>query len=146
MKPEKIILNIFSGVSIVMLVIAFFASFGNITRIANERTAPGLVVEVAKERAYLDERREIIEEYYYPVVRFTAGDGRTRELKMSEGSNRPQYEPGDEVEVRYNPQKPLEARIDSFGSNALMWVLPVITGILGLAFGGAVLVVQKYLL
>lgn len=145
MKPEKLILNIFSGVSVLMLLIAFFASFGNITRTANERTASGLVVDVAKERVYIDRQREIIEEYYYPVVRFTAGDGRTRELKMSEGSNWPDYETGDEVIVRYNPQKPLEARIDSFGSNALMWVLPVITGILGLAFGGAVLVVQKYL-
>ena len=33
--------------------------------------------------------------------------------------------------------------VASFGSSALMWVLPGITGILGLAFPGAVFAVQK---
>jgi hypothetical protein len=50
---------------------------------------------------------------------------------------------GDEVTVLYDPEHPLEARIKSFGSSALLWVLPGITGILGVAFLGAVIAVQK---
>jgi hypothetical protein len=45
--------------------------------------------------------------------------------------------------VLYNPERPLEARIKSFGSSALMWILPGITGILGLGFLSAVLAVHK---
>jgi hypothetical protein len=37
----------------------------------------------------------------------------------------------------------LEARVQSLGSSALMWILPGITGILGLAFLGAVVAVQR---
>jgi primosomal protein N' (replication factor Y) len=44
------------------------------------------------------------------------------------------------------PEHPLDARLKSFGSSALMWILPGITGILGLAFLVAVLVVRKYML
>jgi hypothetical protein len=39
----------------------------------------------------------------------------------------------------------LDARIQSFGSNALMWILPGITGILGLGFLGAVLLVRSFM-
>jgi succinate dehydrogenase/fumarate reductase cytochrome b subunit len=52
---------------------------------------------------------------------------------------------GDEVTILYEPEYPSDARIKSFGSSALMWILPGITGILGAAFLGAVIVVQKYL-
>jgi hypothetical protein len=64
---------------------------------------------------------------------------------MSEGSSSPQYEAGDEVTVLYNPNRPLDARIKSFGSSALMWVLPGITGILGVAFLGAVVAVRRFM-
>jgi len=64
---------------------------------------------------------------------------------MSEGSSSPSQEVGDEVIVLYNPEHPLDARVKSFGSSALMWVLPAITGILGLAFLGAVLAVRRFM-
>ena len=64
---------------------------------------------------------------------------------MSEGSQSPYYEIGDEVTVRYNPEHPLDARIKSAGSDAMMWIVPGITGVLGLAFLGAVLVVRKFM-
>ena len=53
------------------------------------------------------------------------------------------HEVGDEVTVLYNPDRPLEARIKSFGSSALMWILPGITGILGLGFLVAVMAVRR---
>jgi hypothetical protein len=64
---------------------------------------------------------------------------------MSEGGSSPYYEAGDEVTVRYDPEHPLDARIQSVGSNALMWILPGITGILGFGFLGAVLIVRAFM-
>jgi hypothetical protein len=62
---------------------------------------------------------------------------------MTEGSSVPSHEVGDEVTVLYDPDHPLNARIKSFGSYVLMWILPGITGILGLGFLGAVLIVRR---
>lgn len=140
---EKIILSVFTGVAALMLLIAGIASVGNILKISREKSAPGRVVEVIERRQYVNEQDRIVETYYYPVVGFTASDGRRRSVQMSEGSSSPQYETGDEVTVLYDMGHPLEARIKSFGSSALMWILPGITGILGLAFLGAVIVVRK---
>jgi hypothetical protein len=140
---EKIVLSVFTGVAALMLLIAGIASVSNILKINRERSAPGRVVEVVSRREYVNEQDRIVEEYYYPVVEFVAEDGRRCSVQMDEGSSLPQYEAGDEVIVLYEPDRPLEARIKSFGSSALMWILPGITGVLGIAFLGAVIVVRK---
>jgi len=141
-RAEQIILWVFGGVAALMLLIGIISAGAAISRIAKERSAPGRVVDVVMKREYVNEQDRVIQEYYFPVVQFTADDGHRRDVQMSEGSDTPSYEKGDEVSVRYDPAHPLEARIDSFGSNALMWILPSITGILGLAFLGAVLAVR----
>ena len=141
-SPEKIILWVFTGVAVLMLLIAGIATVSNVLKLSREESAPGRVTDVRMERSYVNEEDRVVEEYYYPVVQFVASDGRRREVKMSEGSSSPEYEVGDEVVVLYEPGHPLDARIKSFGSAALMWILPGITGILGIAFLGAVLLVQ----
>jgi hypothetical protein len=141
-KAQNIILWVFSGVAALMLLIAVISAGGAMSQIAKERSTPGRVVDVVMKREYVNEQDRVVQEYYYPVVQFTADDGHRRDVQMSEGSDTPSYEKGNEVTVRYNPEHPLDARIDSFGSNGLMWVLPSITGILGLAFLGAVLAVR----
>lgn len=140
---ERIILWIFTGVAALMLIIAGFSSWSAISKIGREESAPGVVVEMVKQREYINEQDRIVRDYYYPVVEFTARDGKRRTVQMTEGSQTPQYEIGEEVTVLYNPEKPLDARIQSFGSSALMWILPGITGILGLAFLIAVIAVRK---
>ncbi len=140
---QKLILGIFSGVAVLMLLIAGISSFRAISKMSKEKSAPGRVVDMVMKREYVNEQDRVVNEYYYPVVEFTAGDGRLRSVQMSEGSWPPSYEVGEEVTVRYNPEHPLEARIESSGSNVLMWILPGITGILGLAFLGAVLIVRS---
>jgi len=140
---EKIILSIFTGVAALMLLIAGIASVNNILKMGREESAPGRVVEMIERREYVNEQDRVVEEYYYPVVEFVASDGKRRSVQMNEGSSSPSYEIGDEVVVLYEPDHPLDARIKSFGSSALMWILPGITGILGIAFLGAVLVVRR---
>jgi hypothetical protein len=127
-----------------MLLIAGIASFNNIAKVNREESAPGRVVELTKRLEYDEEDRDrVIGEAYYPVVEFVAQDGKRRNVQLSEGSFPPAYEVGDEVTILYEPEHPLDARIKSFGSSALMWILPGITGILGIAFLGAVLVVRR---
>jgi len=140
---EKIILRVFTGVAILMLLIAAISSFRAVLKMSREESAAGYVVEVIERREYVNEQDRIVREYYYPVVEFTASDGRRRSVQMTEGSSAPSHEVGDQVTVLYDPDHPLEARIKSIGSYALLWVLPGITGLLGLGFLGAVIAVRK---
>ena len=145
-SAEKLILGIFSGVAALMLMIALISSISAVSKIGREESAPGRVVDMVVQREYVNQQDRIVREYYYPVVVFTSSDGRRHSAQMTEGSQSPYYEVGDEVTVRYDPEHPLDARIKSFGSNALMWVLPGITGVLGLGFLGAVIAVRKFML
>jgi hypothetical protein len=142
-KAEKIILRVFTGIAVLMLLIAFVSSATAILKMAREESATGRVVEIIERREYVNEQDRVVQDYYYPVVEFASKDGRSHTVHMAEGSSVPSHEVGDEVTVLYNPERPLEARIRSFGSYALMWILPGITGILGLAFLGGVVVVRK---
>jgi hypothetical protein len=143
---ENIILRVFTGVAALMLLITAVASFFNIQKISREKSTDGVVVDMIQKREYINEQDRVYDDYYFPVVQFRAADGKTRRVQMSEGSNIPEYEKGDEVTILYDPEHPLDARIKSLGSSMLMWILPGITGILGVAFAGAVWMVRKFLL
>jgi len=145
-QAEKLILGIFSGVAVLMLLIAFGSAASAILKMSKEENAPGRVVEIVKRREYVNEQDRVYQDYYFPVVEFVSADGRRHSVQMSEGSSSPSQEVGDEITVLYNPEHPLDARVKSFGSSALMWVLPGLTGILGLAFLGVVLVVRRFML
>ncbi len=140
---EKIILPIFTGVAVLMLLIAGISSAMNIMKMNREESAPGVVTDVKMERSYVNEQDRVVQEFYYPVVQFVASDGKRRNIQMSEGSYPASYEVGDEVVVLYEPDHPIDARIKSMSSAALMWILPGITGILGIGFLVAVLAVIK---
>lgn len=142
-NAEKIILGVFTGVAILMLLIAFISSASAILKTNREESAPGRVVEIIKRREYVNEEDRVVQDYYFPVVEYVSSDGRLHTVHMTEGSSAPQHEVGDEVTVLYNPEHPLDARIKSFGSSALMWIWPGITGILGIVFLGAVLIVRR---
>ena len=142
-KVENIILSVFTGIAVLMLLIAGIASFSNIMKINREESTSGKVVDVVSQRSYINEQDRVTQNYFYPVIEYTSKDGKRHHLQLSEGSSSPEYETGDDVTVLYEPDHPLDARIKSFGSSALMWILPGITGILGIAFLGAVLAVRK---
>lgn len=144
-NTEKIILGVFTGVAVLMLLIAAISSFSAISKMSREESAPGRVVEIIARREYVNEQDRVVQDYYFPVVEFVSADGRSHTVHMTEGSSAPSHEVGDEVTVSYNPERPLDARIQSIGSDALMWILPGITGILGLGFLGAVVAVRKFM-
>jgi hypothetical protein len=140
---EKIVIGAFTGVAVLMLLIAAISSYRAIARMSKEESASGRVVEIIERREYVNEEDRIIEVYYFPVVEYVSADGRLHTVHLTEGSSVPSHEVGDDVTVLYDPDHPLDARIKSFGSNILMWILPGITGIVGLGFLGAVLIVRN---
>ena len=142
---ENLILGIFLGVAVIMLLVAGISSYGNIRKLSREDSADGVVVDVIKRREYINEQDRVYDDYYFPVIQFTASDGKSRQVELSEGSSSQIYERGTKVTVLYDSEHPLNARIKSTGSSMLMWVLPGITSILGIVFGGAVLVVRNFL-
>jgi hypothetical protein len=144
-SAEKLLLGIFTGVAILMLLIAVASSTNAILKINREESASGRVVEIIQQREYVNEQDRVVQDYYFPVVEFVSKDGRHHTVHITEGSSVPSHEVRDEITVLYDPEHPLDARIQSFGSSVLMWVLPGITGIVGLGFLGAVLAVRKFL-
>ena len=140
---ERWVLGGFTAIAVIMLLVTIVSIFSNIQKILKEESVPGMVVDVVKRRELVNEENDIVRDFYYPVIEFVPSDGHKRSLQVNEGSDSPFYEKGDEITVLYDPEHPLDARIKSASSNALMWVLPSITGILGIAFAGAVFVVKK---
>ncbi|MEI6288832.1 MAG: DUF3592 domain-containing protein [Chloroflexota bacterium] len=143
---ERMVLTAFTIVAIVMLIITFISSSSAISTLMQEKSAAGVVMDNIVQREYENKQDRIYTDYYFPVVSFTANDGKRRQVQMSVGSDSLDYEKGDEVTVLYDPKHPLDARIKSFGGAALLWILPVITGILGVSFLTAVVVVKKVML
>lgn len=141
---EKVVLSVFTGISILMFLIAGIASFYNIKKISREVSAPGKVVDLVHQRESIDgvDRENI---FIYPVIEYVSADGKRHWVQVDEGSYPPSYEIGEDITVLYDPEHPLLARIKSFSSTMLMWILPGITGILGIAFLGAVLAVRKWM-
>jgi len=140
---ERWVLGGFTVIAVVALLIAVISSFLNIQKIAKEESTLGRVVDVVVQRVIVNEQNRIVRDFYFPVIEFVPIDGHKRTVQLTEGSDSAFYEKGDEIMVAYDPDHPLDARIKSAGGNALMWILPGISGILGIAFAGAVLVVKK---
>lgn len=85
------------------------------------------------------------QDYYYPIVEFSLPNGTRKTVQLSEGSWPAAYEKGEEVTILYDPDKPINARIQSTSSNILKWLVPGITGILGVSFLIAAVVVGWFL-
>ena len=80
---------------------------------------------------------------YYPDIRYQTEDGKNITFTSSSGSYPSPYRKGDKVEILYDPENPLEARIMSFRS---MWLFPVLFfGIGGiLIITGSVILMWKW--
>jgi hypothetical protein len=60
---------------------------------------------------------------YHPVLRYRTQEGVTKEIVSSVGSNPPRYKKGDSVAILYDPARPDDMRIHSFGT---VWLVPLI--------------------
>jgi hypothetical protein len=139
----RLLMGIFLGIALITLTIAVISGYNTLRQISREESAPGRVVELV-ERTSRDSETGDVTEYSYPVVEFTPpGRQQPVTVQIGEGSWPPAYLVGDAVTVLYEPGRPQIARIQSASSNLLMWILPGITGIVGISFLIAGVVVFK---
>lgn len=135
-RMRTIFLGVFFIIAVLMLLVAAVSSFTVIDQVNREMTAPGSVVDTVEHQESGDNSV-----FSYPVVAFTDRDGKDHTVQVSEGSSPPEWAVGDAVTVRYDPANPEGARIESWTSDLLLWLLPGITGIVGIGFLLAVLLV-----
>jgi Protein of unknown function (DUF3592) len=68
---------------------------------------------------------------YHPRVRFTTPDGRTVVFTSALGSPDSELELGRPVPVRYHPDNPQQAQVDTPWARMWAWILPGALGLLG---------------
>jgi len=127
-KMPGVVFWVFAGVTALMLVITLLSAFLINQSVAREVSAPGQVVDLVPRR---DSEGQT---FYYPVVEMTLPDASTVTVNINVGSSPPAYQPGNQVTVLYDPANPQQGRIESFWGNIGVWTLPLITGVLFLAF------------
>ncbi len=130
-QMPKVIVAVFAAVALVMLAVAAVSTVATARMLAREQSAPGWVVDLVP-RSGSD--GQVL---YYPLVEFVMADGRTQRVTLSDGSVTPAVRRGEEIVVRYDPMRPSQARIPSLGSTVMIWLVPLITGLLAVAFVGA---------
>lgn len=136
------IVGVFLAIAVIMLAIAGISGFFNFQRLSREESTSGQVVELVVRRSQASSNQES-QEYYYPVVEFNLPDGSPQHVQLSEGSWPPSYSVGEPVTILYDPGHPQDARIQSLSSTLLMWIVPGVTGFVGVAFLIAMVVVFK---
>lgn len=107
MLGTKIATLVAIGMGIAMLVTAL----GSLLFIWQSEVTTGTVVSQTSE---LGKSRRDTYIYYKSTVEFKAKDGKTYSLVTEES-----YSKGDQVQLRYNPNNPAEARVDSY--YAMWW-------------------------
>ena len=135
----KIVSVIFLGVAVLLLSIA--GVWTSLTRdmLAKEKSATGIVVDMVERYGpVLNDDDSFISTrevpYYYPVVEFYTPEEKLHHVQLATGSWPPAYEIGQEVTVLYDPEQPLQARIQSSSSAFDLWFGPAILFSLGAIF------------
>jgi len=132
-QGTKLFMMIFIGVAAIVLTVAAFSALHALRTQAREEEARGEVVDLVVRQSRDSDTQEIIA-YTYPVVEFAMPGKPPQRVQMSEGSSPPAYAVGEEVTVLYDPQQPGSARIKSFSSTLLLWLVPAITTVVGVSF------------
>ena len=142
MNILKIIGSVFAFIGLVFILVSFWNYRNTRQFLAQSATAPGEVVDLVLRSSQTGDSRTS-SGVYYPVVRFATPEGQYIEFQSGVGSQPPAYRIGDPVTVRYRPDDPYRARIDSFFQ---LWFLSVLFGGLGFVFGsiGFVLILIVY--
>jgi hypothetical protein len=138
----KIFAAVFLGIAAMMLLILFISSIGVVRTLSREQAAPGQVVRLVQ-RPSTDSDTGNVTMITYPIVKFTLPGKAPWTVQLNDGSSSPQYAVGDPVTVLVDPDAPHDARIKSLSSSLMMWILPVITLLVGAAFGAVGLYMVK---
>ncbi len=124
---------IFLGIAVILLGIAIFSAIQSARAAAKERETSGQVVDQVERQMY-DTENKRYQVYSHPVVTFLMNYEQPQRVELQEGYWPPAYRVGDTVTVLYDPAHPEDAHIKSFLGAISRWLLPAITGGMGLIF------------
>jgi len=106
------------------LLVGCFAAFNRTKRfLTTAREARAEVVGIQQRHGGNSQSRS-----YHPVLRYRTQEGATKEVVSAVGSNPPRYKEGDSIVILYDPARPDDMRIHSFGN---VWIVPLILGGVG---------------
>lgn len=127
------------GLAVVLTIVCVVDVVRTRAFLAESAVATGQVVELVdrqscKDRDQDEDRdREVCSTVWAPRVVFTAVDGRDVDFVSAVAEAPPAYAEGDLVDVRYDPRRPAQARVDSV---AAVWLGVIVTGALAAVFAG----------
>jgi hypothetical protein len=132
----KLVSNIFLSVGLLLLLVSAGLFWVTREALVKEISAPGVVTSnILRYHARSSDdrsRSEGTSDLYHAVVEFRLADGTAKTVEMSEGNWPKAYEEGEKVTVRYDPEKPLKARLG--GGGAMDFFASLLTGFLGAVF------------
>lgn len=132
---EKIVSTVFIGVGILLLLASATTFWFTRASVAAEVSVEGVVVNNVIRRITTkasNSSRETTSDYYHAVVEFPLADGTKKTVEMAQGDWPKAYDEGEKVTVRYDPKKPLKARLG--GGGPLDFLATLITGFMGAVF------------
>jgi len=131
----KIVSTVFIFVGIVLLLVSAATFWFTRQSVVAEVSVEGVVVSnVIRQHTTKasNSSRQTTSDYYHAVVEFPLADGTKKTVEMAEGSWPKAYDEGEKVTVRYDPQKPLKARLG--GGGPLDFLATLISGFMGAVF------------
>lgn len=132
----KLVSNIFLSVGLLLLLVSAGIFWVTRQSLVKEVSAPGVVTSnILRYHARNSNdrsRSEGTSDLYHAVVEFRLADGTAKTVEMAEGNWPKAYEDGEKVTVRYDPEKPLSARLG--GGSAMDFFASLLTGFLGAVF------------
>ena len=134
-RVEKIVSTVFICVGIVLLLASATTFWFTRQSVAAEVSVEGVVVNnVIRQHTTKasNSSRQTTSDYYHAVVEFPLADGSKKTVEMAQGDWPKAYDEGERVTVRYDPQKPLKARLG--GGGPLDFLATLITGFMGAVF------------
>jgi len=131
----RIFCSVFLASGVYMLYSSVSEYFENSAFLEKSWRNEGRVIEMVEVESNTGSRRYV----YLPKVEYVDRNGEKRIFTSESGSNPPEYDVGDVVEVIFPESQPEDARINSFFS---FWFGPVIMAVFGGLFslvGGGML-------
>jgi Protein of unknown function (DUF3592) len=110
----RIILILF-GVSAIFLCVGIYTAVGTKEFKTHAILAPGTVIDNVQGMS----SGEI---FYYPKIHFLSKEGKEITIISAMGASSAEFQVGEAVTLLYDPQRPMQAKIDSFWQ---LWSLPL---------------------
>ncbi len=132
----KIVGSIFTVIGLLLLATSGTILYFTRGAMAAEMEAPGTVIRNElrhhEKSSNSSSSSRGSTDLYHAVVEFKLADGTSKTVEMSNGNWPKAFDEGEAVNVRYDPAKPLKARIaDDFGMD---YFPSILTGFLGFIF------------